>query len=576
MTDHLDVKDLLMYLDGELSKRRMRAVESHIRSCWTCASEVERLKRQIGVIVDAQEKLILPAVPAPPGPWRPLEVPTGFIPPPRHFLSGFHSPWRQFRAPLVLAVVVIVVAVSWLATPAASAREVLGRILESDGIRTTADRGRFVRQRVRVVRTRRATRQTSSEVIDAWRSASASYWQTADVGMAGSGLREYYRARNVAELPLSPAVYRTWSAETGGGGVVSRHGGRIRLSFDAADSGDLQRFRLWADPARWHVVRMDLGFRDDDFEIEEERLDVFPKHQVPQDVLAHLEPMPPIVERRPAVAVALPAAPVEAPAEPVPSIDKTTTELDVYFALHQAGADLGEPVEVTRLGSGLVAVRIWGVTADRRQFLTDLLSGMPGVEIEEGPAAAGTAADVLSAEPVLPLAQATMDDSSRADDQDRLERWFGSAEAEEAYTRSVLAGTTALLSHLYAWQELSRRWPPSEQVSLPESNRTKLAAMFSDHVQTAEQQCSNLQLLLKPLLDEFSQPGENGSSESQPAPDEDPGRATLQAAKSLDRLLRGLLTTSDSPVALDQAIPLIRERVAATCNGVQAMSRGGQ
>ena len=41
---HVSEEDLLLHLDGALSDRKAEAVSRHLRDCWTCRSQKERLQ----------------------------------------------------------------------------------------------------------------------------------------------------------------------------------------------------------------------------------------------------------------------------------------------------------------------------------------------------------------------------------------------------------------------------------------------------------------------------------------------------------------------------------------------------
>lgn len=74
MNSHLNPQQMLAYLDGELSKSEMHQAQDHLHSCWTCRSQVERLKSDIATILDAQNESFSPALPPPPRPWASFET----------------------------------------------------------------------------------------------------------------------------------------------------------------------------------------------------------------------------------------------------------------------------------------------------------------------------------------------------------------------------------------------------------------------------------------------------------------------------------------------------------------------
>jgi len=47
MNSHLSLRDLLLYVDGELPSRSRRSAQAHLHCCWRCQAELERLKQDI-------------------------------------------------------------------------------------------------------------------------------------------------------------------------------------------------------------------------------------------------------------------------------------------------------------------------------------------------------------------------------------------------------------------------------------------------------------------------------------------------------------------------------------------------
>src|SRR5206468_2522183 len=73
-------------------------------------------------------------------------------------------------------------------------------------------------------------------------------------------------------------------------------------------------------------------------------------------------------------------------------------ELQVLSALHQIGADLGDPIEVKR-SDGRVLVGGVGVSADRQKQIHSMLDGLPNVSVNfANPAAVSSGAPATLAE----------------------------------------------------------------------------------------------------------------------------------------------------------------------------------
>ena len=80
MNSHLSLRELLLYADGELPSRSRRSALAHLHCCWRCRTELERLKQDIGLIVDAQAKPYLPAMQPPTRSWANFEEMTAMLP----------------------------------------------------------------------------------------------------------------------------------------------------------------------------------------------------------------------------------------------------------------------------------------------------------------------------------------------------------------------------------------------------------------------------------------------------------------------------------------------------------------
>jgi hypothetical protein len=563
MTEHLTRQQLLSYLDGELSKAATRAADEHLHSCWTCRTALERLQEDIGAILDAQNAVLLRGVPPPPKPWpriEPLLVAAA---------ESGHVSWRarlSFRWSPVYATAAVVAIVGfivfrWLTPTAVSANEVLRQVAQADAKRVATASGRFVRQRVRVTKTERRTARTTFGEIDSWRAANnAVYWRVGASDVAASDLRERYQRENVPTgLPLSAAAYQSWSRQLTAEPQAARHGNVMDVSLTAAHEPHQIDLKVRSDD--WHVISMDLSFADAGFQIGEEEFAVVSRDLTPPDVLAHLEPPPPTTEER-SVASASPARrlPSEPSVEPAQNVDDI--EMEVLLALHQIGADLGEPIEVARGDSGSIRVNAWGASQERKNQLRELLKDRPNVQLElETPASEpGTVVELSSAR----AAKLTGPD-------ERLARWFGGSQLRENFTRSVLDSGTSMLSHLYALKELAQRWTPESVSGLSSNAKNNLASMIQDHARAATADESELKLTLGPLIAEFSSKTDADTSPAHQTDWQTSALASLQTAKDTDGLMRSLLTTTNHPVVVEDALSQIQHKLGELDNSLASL-----
>jgi hypothetical protein len=584
MIEHLSRADLLQYVDGELPKSVMRAVSDHLQSCWACRTELGRLQEDIATIHEAETQVLLPGLPPPPLPWERLD---------RKIASSLAAAkptaggtrWSGGRsrflrpavaAATVLAVMGVIAELLWV-TPVLSATEILRRVSEAEAHRLAAPASEpFIDQTLRVTEKRPLAGGESGRV-EYWRSPKSAFWQFARSDSVAADLKERYHREHIAGLPLSSVSYRAWSAKTNVDGRVSREDGWIDVTFTAVGrvrSGSPREVSLRVRPQDWHITRMYLRFSDVQFEVSELDLLALSEAEVPPDVLSHLEPVARAEEPKvPVYRTPRPARHI-APAEDLahaPSPDDT--EMNVRFVLHQIGADLGEPVQVLTTPGGQVVVQAWGTSAGRRRLIRQLLQDDPHVSVELDPPP-----DADSLEGVVPLPAASppavsTGSAARRDDV-RLSKWFGSSAAEADFAHSVLAASTDLLARLYAMKQLADRWPPEPEARLSGRARQELGAMIADDAGSASQRCTELRLMIDALARDLGPAGETPPEEQQ-GPWQNAAVDGLDAAKQADLALRSILTTSNEPMPLDQALPYIRRRLSTAAADIRfiAVSR---
>jgi hypothetical protein len=561
MTKHLAREQLLNYLDGELSKTEMRAAAAHIQSCWACRTELEHLEEDIGLIHDALKEVLLPGLPPPPRPWPRLEPRLASVQRPGllHLLRAsitINLVPRPVPLLTVLAGLLAVVVLVWFSPPTVSANEILRRVSEADARRMIAPPDHFIRQKIQVTRTQRGSTSKERGQVESWRSGKSAYWRIAQNDMAALSLQRRYQAKKVADLPLSSVSYQSWSNGAVSEGQVTRAAGALDVKFVAlgvARPGDLESVTLVVRTNDWHVTQMELDFADGRFEVAEESLTVLARSEVPAEVLSELEPPVHSPEPRPLVARAI--APTSPASPQAPNLDDI--EMDVRYMLHEIGGDLGEPIEVVTDPAGQVVVRAYAIPRARQEILRQLLQDKAEVRLELEPPErktedAGITALVL--EPVTPVT-----DTARLANHERLAKWFGSAQAQEDFTRSVLANSTDLLARLYALKQLADRWPAGPASSFSEESKAKLATMIQENASAAAQRCTELKLMVKPLLEEFARADQESSHVSVHRDWQDSAAIALEAAMDVDRLLRSIFTTTAESTSLDVGFPRFRQ-----------------
>jgi hypothetical protein len=573
MNSHLPPPKMLAYIDGELSKSETRRAEKHLHSCWTCLTEVERLKSDIALILDAHKEQFAPALPPPPKLWisfetllarRLLDEPESLWTRMAIFLRSLVGPVKILMSSVVIASLAVL-AYSFFRSKPVSAKEVLRQVQIADTRRAAITKDQVIRERVHVRKTTRGENHLQFASIDTWKSATATYWNIADEDSVAADLKAQYQEHGIpAGLPLSADSLDSWGKVAGGRPTVSRQGSDMDVSFAGTDNGaqrTVERVSLLVQPATWKVKQITLEFSDESFEVAEDDYSVMPASDVPANLVAYLEPeaLPPALSQPLSPSVSGVAATVIH----LPMVNLDKAELNVFATLHTLKADLGEPVSVTR-SSQAVEVGVWQLPPERQSELSAALAGQSGVQLEltapRIPLKSSVIARATLPAPVFNDAPARIEAEPGGDDQ-LLLKFFGSAEREQDYTNEAVATSTAILSHLYALRNLQGQFPADRSQALAPEEQTQLHMLVLDHATAISTDLDALVRQLAPLDANFSVTPcttqvahmvinwQSGSLEA------------LETARRVDHLLRALFTTSRAPIAPDSALPEIDQNL---------------
>jgi hypothetical protein len=266
--------------------------------------------------------------------------------------------------------------------------------------------------------------------------------------------------------------------------------------------------------------------------------------------------IPPAPENRSAAAhVEVPSAvsvPLPAPALTVGD------ELRVLDALHQIGADLGDPVEVSRNASEIVVSAV-GIAPERQQEIQQALNSLPGVVIRftESAPAAGVPQQPVPANPApsdIPQVQARI-----------AERLGGRANFDQLAAQ-VLDLSEPLMARAYALRRLAERFPATVEAELGTEDLATLRRLQREHTAALKQQTIELEQVLKPALKSVSASvGQaSGLSEAsqrlalQPATEE-----LFQSARSVEKLLAVIFGAAPADTAANAQLPQLQSALSA-------------
>lgn len=214
-------------------------------------------------------------------------------------------------------------------------------------------------------------------------------------------------------------------------------------------------------------------------------------------------------------------------------------ELQVVAALHQVGADLGDPVEIAR-ESGQILVSGTGIPPQHQKQIHEALDSMPGVVVrfsEPGGVPSGPGAP-----PVEPETPALRDSAGSAPPpfQVRLEERLGGRPQYERFSSQLLDGSDAVMSRAYALRRLAQQFPPDVERQLSAEGRRQLRDLGREHVAALARQSGEMDAALSRILAALggAPPGEVRleSAAWQPASEE-----LLSAARRVETVLAVLL-----------------------------------
>jgi hypothetical protein len=185
---------------------------------------------------------------------------------------------------------------------------------------------------------------------------------------------------------------------------------------------------------------------------------------------AAVTPAAPLAPRRTEPVPAPPPRPVAPPVTAPREVATASDELRVFALLRRLGADLGEPVEVTRQG-GRVLVTGIGVSPEVERALARELEASPRFSMKfSAPAPVERrAAPTVTVRPEVTELQA------------ELEQRLGGRRAYDELANSLLETTDQLLAHLYALRRLAERFPPEVEIELGAADKRLLASLRSEH-----------------------------------------------------------------------------------------------
>lgn len=480
-TRHPSDEQLLHFADGEMTAPQSEDIRGHLKACWQCRNELEEIERTISQCVRYRKMVLDTWLPPPPAPWFDIYPRLAEIDESQRrqrllsrVLEPLAAAWRHPRrwAPAAATVLLIAFVVQQLRqAPSVEAAELLRKAVAAAESRPPTP------HRIRI----RTHTQHLTRVVG--NSGTPVKTKTAEESTAA--LESLFQAAHYSwEDPLSAKSYAEWRDQ------LSEKRDEVTLEADhyqlrtTTDSGELVEATLKLSSQDLHTVEGTLQFRNREWvEISELPEAPAPAHDASSEAAgaaARLRAYP-SRSNQPTEVPALAATPGE--------------ELAVVAALHRLGADLGDPVEVTRSG-GEILVRGTGIGLDRQLEIREELRAMPHVTVRlsseasaESPGLEGRSPSRISVNP----------GSGRL--QTEMERHLGGSAAFEQFADRVFEMADGFMSRAYALRRLAQRFPPDIEAQMTSQQRQLLDRLRREHAEALLENVTGIEGRMQSALD---------------------------------------------------------------------------
>lgn len=459
---HPEDDQLLRYADGELPVRQVRKVRSHLEACWQCRVQLEEMQAVVAECVRYRRDVLGPLLPAPPAHWD--ELSTGFAEIDERLARTSRVPlWARAKTWLPVAACLLAAFGLYYEmrhTPAVQAAELLQKAVAA------ADAHPAPRYRIRI-------RTRSQSLV---RTAGANSEPAEATAVAAM----FAAARFDWDDPLSARAFAQWREQLPDKrDEVSQTDNSYQIRTTTA-SGALAEATLQLRRADLHPVEERLEFRNQDWVEIEELSEVLPPPAVASNVTTPATKAVEIQADSEAIRTPAPAATVG-------------DELAVLVALHQMGADLGEPIDVKREG-GRVLVAGVGIDAARQREIARALAARSNVVVR-------FSEDTGSAPPpAKPLRIDTPAGTDNTALPARIETQVGGRADYERLSADLLDASESLMSRAYALRHLAERFPREIEPEMTGADRATLRALYREHAAALAAQAAAISRRLEPVL----------------------------------------------------------------------------
>ena len=191
----------------------------------------------------------------------------------------------------------------------------------------------------------------------------------------------------------------------------------------------------------------------------------------------------------------MPSGPSLDPAAAAPESSSFSEELQVAAALHQIGADLGEPIEIAREG-GQIVVSGSGIPGQRQQQIHGQLDRLPHVVVRFADPDFPASATPAPSEPVARDAAGT-DKTNRTA---RIEQRLGGRPQFERVSAQILDWTDSAMTRAYALRRLAQQFSADAEHTMTAEDRRSLHGLGRAHLDVFAKDSQAIATTLRPVL----------------------------------------------------------------------------
>ena len=190
----------------------------------------------------------------------------------------------------------------------------------------------------------------------------------------------------------------------------------------------------------------------------------------------------------------VPPGPLNVPAETA-APSAFSEELQVVSALHQLGADLGDPLEISREGRQVLVSGV-GIPPQRQQQIHGLLDRLPHVVVRFDDPAFPAGATPVQSEPAARDAAGPEKSTYPA----RIEERLGGRPQFERFSSSVLDWTDSAMTRAYALRRLAQQFSAAAEDQMTAEDRRTLHKLGREHLAAFAKDAQRVANTVKPVL----------------------------------------------------------------------------